>query len=156
MNYAELKEYDVADGEGVRVSLFVSGCRKHCKGCHNAAAWSFDYGKPFTEATAARILDLLAQECIAGLSILGGEPFEAENLRELVPFVKRVREAFPAKSIWCYTGYLHEDLMKREDARALLALSDVLVDGEFIEARKVLGEFRGSSNQRIIRLKHDS
>ena len=157
MNFAEIKLYDIANGEGVRVSLFVSGCRRHCKGCFNAMTWDFGYGKPFTAETEEYILSRLAPDYIAGLTLLGGDPFEPENQRALYPFVKRVKERYPQKSIWCYTGYtyekgsLAEPEVQTEVTRDLLALLDVLVDGRFQEELKDIRlKFRGSSNQRII------
>ncbi len=160
MNYAEIKNCDIANGEGVRVSLFVSGCRRHCKGCFNAVTWDFSYGKPFDEEVEERILGMLAPGYIAGLTLLGGDPFEPENQRALLPFVRKVRERFPEKTIWCYTGYtyehggLKEPEVQTEATRALLSLIDILVDGRFIEAQKDIRlKFRGSSNQRVIDLK---
>lgn len=157
MNYAEIKLCDIANGEGVRVSLFVSGCRRHCKGCFNAMTWDFDYGKPFDAAAEELIMESLAPDYIAGLTILGGDPFEPENQRELYPFLKKVKEKYPQKNIWCYTGYtyeqgsLKEPEVRTEVTRALLSLIDVLVDGKFEEDLKDIRlKFRGSSNQRII------
>lgn len=157
MYYAELKKYDIANGPGVRVSLFVSGCTHYCKNCFNEAAWDFHYGNPFAMETEEEILDQLAAPYIAGLSILGGEPFEPENQRGLLAFVRRVRARFPEKTIWCYSGYLlEEELLKESRARCettdeLLSLIDILVDGEFVEEKKdITLRFRGSSNQRII------
>lgn len=160
MNYAEIKNCDIANGEGVRVSLFVSGCRRHCKGCFNAMTWDFSYGKPFDEAVQDRILEMLSPEYIAGLTLLGGDPFEPENQRALLPFVKRVRERFPQKNIWAYTGYtfaggsLLEEEVRTECTRELLSLLDVLVDGKFEEPLKDIRlKFRGSRNQRVIDLR---
>ena len=160
MNYAEIKTTDIANGEGVRVSLFVSGCRRHCKGCFNAMTWDFGYGKPFDERVEEFILNALAPDYIAGLTLLGGDPFEPENQRALYPFVKKVRERFPQKNIWCYTGYTYEKgSLKEQEAKTevttqLLKLLDVLVDGKFIEELKDIRlKFKGSSNQRIIDLK---
>ncbi len=161
MNYAEIKNCDIANGEGVRISLFVSGCRRHCKGCFNAVAWDFSYGKPFDEAAQAYILGLLAPNYIAGLTLLGGDPFEPENQRALLPFVKRVRETFPQKDIWCFTGYIftadggiQESEVQTECTRPLISLLDVLVDGRFQEELKDIRlKFRGSSNQRVIDVK---
>ncbi|WP_294407117.1 anaerobic ribonucleoside-triphosphate reductase activating protein [uncultured Ruminococcus sp.] len=159
MNYGEIKNYDIANGEGVRVSLFVSGCTHHCKGCFNEMTWDFNYGKPFTEQTQQEILEMLAPDYIDGLTLLGGEPLEQSNQRALLPFIKKVREMYPNKSIWCYTGYtLEEDLLKESRARCevtdeLLSMIDVLVDGKFILERKNISlAFRGSDNQRIIDL----
>ncbi len=160
MNYGEIKKYDIANGEGIRVSLFVSGCTHHCKGCFNAETWSFCYGKPFTGDTEKEILEALSKTYIDGLSLLGGEPFEPQNQRVLLPFLKKVKECFPSKDIWCYTGYLfEEELQKESRARCectdeMLELIDVLVDGEFIEEQKDISlAFRGSANQRIIDVK---
>ena len=157
MNYAELKKTDIANGEGVRVSLFVSGCRRHCKGCFNEIAWDFSYGKPFDEAAEEEVLSALAPSFIRGLTLLGGDPFEPENQRALVPFVKKVKERFPQKDIWAFTGYTYDDgtLMephaKTEVTREFISLLDVLVDGKFEEALKDIRlVFRGSSNQRVI------
>ena len=158
MNYAEIKKCDIANGEGVRVSLFVSGCRRHCKGCFNAVAWDFSYGKQFTEETEAEIFEALSPDYIAGLSLLGGDPFEPENRAALLPFLKRYRQRFPQKSVWCYTGYTYSGGTLKEDdgegVRELLKEIDILVDGPFIEELKDIRlKFRGSSNQRILDLK---
>ncbi|MBQ7359560.1 MAG: anaerobic ribonucleoside-triphosphate reductase activating protein [Lachnospiraceae bacterium] len=159
MNYGEIKKYDIADGEGVRVSLFVSGCTHHCKGCFNAETWDFNFGKPFTEETILELLEALKPDYITGLTLLGGEPFEPANQRALLPFVKRYKEMFPHKTIWCYTGYsLETDLLAESRARCectdeMLSYIDVLVDGEFVEELKDIRLiFRGSSNQRVLRL----
>ena len=157
MNYADIKKVDVANGPGVRVSLFVSGCTHRCPGCFNEEAWDFGYGRPFTGEEEERILDALAPEYIKGLSLLGGEPFEPDNQRSLLPFLRRVKERFPNKEIWCYSGYtLDGELWKDSRARCectdeMLSLLDVLVDGPFVEAEKDLNlRFRGSANQRIL------
>ena len=159
MNYGEIKTCDIANGEGVRVSLFVSGCTHHCKNCFNDVAWDFGYGKPFTEETEEMLLKALEPDFVDGLSLLGGEPFEPENQRVLLPFLKKVRERFPKKNSWCYTGYLFDkELLGESRARCecpdeMLSLIDVLVDGEFVEAKKNLRlRFRGSENQRILDL----
>ena len=159
MNYGNIKECDIADGPGVRVSLFVSGCRHHCKGCFNKETWDFDYGMPYTKETEDEIIRLLAPSYIQGITLLGGEPFEPENQKELAGLLKRVRETYPDKDIWCYTGYLYDvDLSKggkvyTEVTEEMLSYIDVLVDGEFIEEEKdVTLVFRGSRNQRIIEL----
>ena len=159
MNYGEIKNYDIANGLGVRVSLFVSGCTHHCKGCFNPMTWDFSYGKPFTRETADELLEMLEPSYIDGLTLLGGEPFEPDNQRGLLPFVREVRERFPNKDIWCYTGYLlDEELLKPSRARCeatdeLLSLIDVLVDGEFVQEKKNISlSFRGSENQRLIDL----
>lgn len=160
MNYGTIKKYDIANGEGVRVSLFVSGCTHHCKNCFNEEAWDFGYGKPFTADTEQEIMDALSADYINGLTLLGGEPFEPENQKVLLPFLRRVRERFPEKDIWCYTGYsLERELLADSRARCectdeMLSFIDVLVDGRFVEELKDISlPFRGSSNQRIIDLK---
>lgn len=157
MNYAEIKKTDIANGTGVRVSLFVSGCTHHCKGCFNAETWDFHFGKEFTEQTEEELMQALKPRFIAGLTVLGGEPFEPDNQRRLVPFLKKVRATYPEKTIWCYTGYLlDEELLKESRARCevtdeMLSLLDVLVDGEFVLEKKDISlRFRGSANQRII------
>ena len=162
MNCATIKWTDIANGEGVRISLFVSGCTRRCKDCFNAVAWDFSYGKPFDESVRESIYEGLKAEYIAGLSLLGGEPLEPENQRALLPFVKEVKKRFPEKSIWCYTGNVFDPatgLLKEQDKNTevteeLISLFDVLVDGEFIEAQKNIRlKFRGSSNQRILDVK---
>ncbi len=160
MNYANIKWYDVANGPGVRVSLFVSGCRNHCKNCFNPETWDFDYGQPFTEEVEDKILKAMEPDYIKGFTLLGGDPFEPENCAALVPFMKRMRKFYPEKSVWCFTGYDYErDLLtgKKGDAETVLKLLrtlDVLVDGRFVEELKDLNlRFRGSSNQRIISVK---
>lgn len=157
MNYGEIKKTDIANGPGVRVSLFVSGCTHHCKGCFNPETWDFDYGNPFTEDTQEQIFKLLAPEYIAGLTVLGGEPFEPQNQRVLASFLKEARKRHPQKNIWCYTGYLlDEELWKGSPARCevtdeMLSYLDVLVDGEFMQEEKDVSlRFRGSRNQRLI------
>lgn len=159
MNYANIKKYDIADGPGVRVSLFVSGCRHHCKGCFNSEAWDFEYGRPYTAETEAEILEALKPGYIAGLTLLGGEPFEPENQVELVTLLRKVRETYPEKSIWSYTGYVYDkDLVPGGRAYTdvtdeMLSYLDVLVDGPFVEELKdITLQFRGSSNQRIIKM----
>ena len=150
MNYAEIKKVDIANGPGVRVSLFVSGCRNHCKGCFNPETWDFDYGRPFTRETEDEIIEALRPSWIQGLSILGGEPTEEENAAILIPFLKRVRAVLPDKDIWLYSGYTYEALRDKE----ILLLADVLVDGPFLLEQKDAGlAFRGSRNQRIIDLR---
>ncbi len=157
MNYGEIKNYDIANGEGIRVSLFVSGCTHHCKNCFNPETWSFDYGKPFTQETEDFIIECLKPNYINGLSLLGGEPFEPQNQSVLLPFLKKVKELFPEKTVWCYTGYLFDrELLSESRARCehtdeMLSLIDVLVDGEFVQdLHDISLAFRGSSNQRII------
>lgn len=158
MNYGALKKTDVANGEGVRVSLFVSGCTHHCKNCFNPETWNFCYGKPFTDETEDEIIEALKPSYIKGLTLLGGEPMEPQNQERLLPLLKRVRKEFgDTKDIWCYTGYtLEKDLLNKSRARCehtdeMLGLIDTLVDGEFVEELKnLMLKFRGSSNQRII------
>lgn len=161
MNYAAIKYYDIANGEGVRTSLFVSGCRHHCRDCFNAEAWPFDYGKPFTEDVEDAIISSLSPYYIAGLSVLGGEPMERENQDSVLSFLRKVREAYPDKSIWLYSGFTYEEICGTVPSRAfspvseeILSLCDVLVDGRFrIEEKDISLQFRGSRNQRIIDLK---
>ena len=154
MNYADIKKVDVANGPGVRVSLFVSGCTHRCKECFNPETWDFDYGAPFGEAEVEQIFTFLAPDHIRGLSLLGGEPFEPDNQRAVLELVRRARRELPGKTVWCYTGYLFEELAGNQvgtHSRALLEGLDVLVDGPFVLAKKDLGlRFRGSHNQRII------
>lgn len=159
MNYATIKKCDIANGEGVRVSLFVSGCTHHCKNCFNEVAWDFSYGEPFTASTEEEIFAELEHGYVNGLSLLGGEPFEPQNQRALLPFVKRVREKFPKKNIWCYTGFVFDEktgLLKErakntECTAELIRNLDVLVDGPFVDELKDISlVFRGSSNQRVI------
>lgn len=158
MNYGAIKGRDIANGPGVRVSLFVSGCTHHCPGCFNSDTWDFDYGKPFTPQTEQEILDLMAPDYIGGLSLLGGEPMEVQNQRVLLPFLRRVKAQYPTKTIWCYSGFVLEELMGESRARCeltdeMLSLIDVLVDGRFVMAKKDIRlRFRGSSNQRLIDL----
>ena len=161
MNYGEIKKYDIANGIGVRTSLFVSGCRHHCKGCFNPETWSFEYGKAYTKETEDDIVSSLAPYYISGLTVLGGEPFEPENQATIVGLLKRVKEEYPDKNIWVYSGYLFEELIGKIPSRArcevtdeMLSYIDILVDGEFVEAKKDISlHFRGSSNQRIIDVK---
>lgn len=157
MNYATIKKTDVANGPGVRVSLFVSGCTHHCPGCFNAETWDFNYGKPYTAETQKELLEALRPEYISGISLLGGEPFEDANRPALIELLRLVRECFPQKDVWCYSGYTFEEMMNwvgqsgKDDVLPLLQLIDVLVDGEFILAQKNLRlRFRGSENQRVI------
>ena len=154
MNYANIKNCDIANGPGVRVSLFVSGCTHHCPGCFNQVAWDFAYGQPFTEETIQTILDMLRPDYIRGLTLLGGEPFEPQNQGAVVALLRRIKAEMPEKTIWAFTGYLLEkDLLSGRlgDTREYLSYLDVLVDGPFIEAKKNLNlQFRGSENQRII------
>lgn len=156
MNYATIKNCDIANGPGVRVSLFVSGCRHRCPDCFNEMAWDFDYGEPFTPEVEERLLAALKPGYIRGLTILGGEPFEPENQPALVEFLKKVRQRLPQKTIWCYTGFTYDMLLHGRAyvpgvTRTMLECLDVLVDGPFIKEQKDLSlSFRGSSNQRII------
>ena len=158
MHYATIKWTDIANGEGVRVSLFVSGCTHRCKGCFNSEAWDFKYGNPFTKEVENTIIASLEGEFNDGLSLLGGEPFEPKNQKALRPFLEKVKALYPDKSIWCYTGYiLEKDLLSpngkahTEDTIKMLSLIDVLVDGPFIEEQKNISlRFKGSENQRII------
>ena len=160
MNYADIKKIDVANGEGVRVSVFVSGCNHHCKGCFNQCAWDFNYGKKFTEKEEQQIIDYMNHDYISGLSLLGGEPLEPKNQEGLLPLVKRVKEKFPDKNIWCYTGFdFEKDVVGKmaknnETTRELLKYIDIIVDGKFEEDKKDLKlQFRGSSNQKIVDVK---
>lgn len=159
MNYAELKKNDIANGYGVRVSLFVSGCTHHCPGCFNEIAWDFAYGRPFDDAAAREVLAALAPDFVNGLSLLGGEPFEPDNQRGLLPLIRRFRQLYPHKDIWCYTGYVYDrDLVPGgrawcEATEELLAAIHVLVDGPFVQAQADISLlFRGSANQRLLDL----
>ena len=158
MNYGAIKETDIANGVGIRVSLFVSGCTHHCPGCFNADTWDFSYGEPFTDEIEAKILSLLEPDYINGLSLLGGEPMEPVNQRVLVPFVRNVKKKYPQKDIWCYSGYTFEEIKNGrahcEVTDEFLSLIDALVDGRFVEAQKNIRlKFRGSENQRLIDVK---
>lgn len=160
MNYADIKRCDVANGEGVRVSLFVSGCTHHCKECFNKEAWDFNYGKPFTEKEIDTIMEYLKPGYVAGLSLLGGEPMEPSNQEGILPLLRRVKETYPEKNIWCYTGYLFDkDILERmcqesEITKEIVTYLDIVVDGEFVVKQKNLKvNFRGSDNQRIIDVK---
>lgn len=160
MYFGNIKKYDIANGLGVRVSLFVSGCRNRCKGCFNPETWDFSYGTLYTEDTEKEIIEALSPSYITGFSLLGGEPFEPENQRELVGLLKKIRTLYPQKNIWCYTGYTYEvDLLEggrkhTEVTDEMLSYIDVLVDGQFIEDQKdITLAFRGSGNQRILHLK---
>lgn len=162
MYYGAIKDCDIANGEGVRVTLFVSGCTNHCEGCFQPQTWDFRYGQPFTEETALKILTMLEPPYINGLTVLGGEPFEPSNQRALFPFLQEVRRRYPrgsGKTIWLFTGFTLDTLLREgshprcEVTDAILGLADVLVDGPFILGLKKLGlRFRGSSNQRLIDL----
>ena len=150
MNYCGLNKTDIANGEGVRVSLFVSGCRNHCIGCHNPEAWDFSYGQSFTFETENEIIEALRPSWIQGLSVLGGEPCEEENEEVLIPFLQKVMFKMPDKDIWLFSGYTYE-MLRNDD---ILRYVDVLVDGPFLlEQRDISLPFRGSRNQRIIRLR---
>ena len=160
MNYANIKFNDIANGEGVRVSLFVSGCTHHCKNCFNKETWDFNYGKIFDSEIQNKIIQALQPSHINGLTLLGGEPMEPANQKGLIDFVKRVKHIYPNKTIWCYTGYLFDkELLQPSRARCpwtdeLLSYIDIIVDGEFVEELKDISlRFKGSSNQRIIDVK---
>ena len=162
MHYGAIKYNDIANGEGIRVSLFVSGCTNRCPNCFQKQTWDFEYGEPFTNEVEEKIIEGLSKSYIKGLTVLGGEPMEVENQRALFPFLKRVREMFPEKTIWLYTGNTYEELTSApgvykkaiDITQELINLVDILVDGRFIEEQKSLGlRFRGSTNQRIIDIK---
>ena len=157
MNYATIKNCDIANGPGVRVSLFVSGCTHHCKGCFNQVAWDFDYGQPFTQETIDSILAMLKPAYVKGITLLGGEPFEPQNQPALVDMLRQIKANYPEKSIWAFSGYLFDkDILPGRlgdpaITREFVSYLDVLVDGRFVEEKKDLTlRFRGSSNQRII------
>ena len=159
MNYCMIKKNDIADGPGVRVTLFVSGCTHHCKNCFQPETWNFDYGELFTTEVEDEIIEALKPAWITGLTLLGGEPFEPENQEGLIHLLKRVREELPQKTIWGYSGYTYEQITGKEpgkrcftpQAQDMLGLLDVLVDGEFVEELKnITLLFRGSENQRLI------
>ena len=153
MNYANIKYNDIANGYGVRTSLFVSGCRNNCPNCFNKDAQNFKYGNPFTDEVADNIIESVKENHYKGITILGGEPMEPENASELIKFVRKFREVYgDSKDIWLFTGYIYEDLLQYDDDRTRLAeVVDIIVDGPFIEAKKsIILQFRGSSNQRII------
>ena len=154
MNYATIKNCDIANGPGVRVSLFVSGCTHRCPGCFNEIAWDFDYGTPFTQETIDSILTMLRPAYIKGLTLLGGEPFEPQNQGAIVELLRQIKNEMPEKSIWAFSGYLFEqDILSGRlgDTSEYVSYLDVLVDGPFIQAKKNLSlRFRGSENQRLI------
>lgn len=158
MHYGEIKNCDIANGEGVRVTLFVSGCTNHCENCFQPQTWDFEYGQPFTKETEDSIIKMLEPSYINGLTLLGGEPFEPKNQRALVPFLQRVREAYPNKTVWAFSGFrLDDELLKEgsyprcEATDTMLSLVDVLVDGRYVERLHDISlRFRGSSNQRLI------
>ncbi|MBE6412318.1 MAG: anaerobic ribonucleoside-triphosphate reductase activating protein [Opitutales bacterium] len=161
MNYSEIKQSDVANGDGIRVSLFVSGCSNKCKGCFNPQTWDFKFGKLFDVDVENYIINLLRRPYIDGLTLLGGDPFEIPNQRVLFPFVRRIRKELPDKTIWAYTGYILESDLLQCDGKVFCECTleflqeiDILVDGPFIESLKDISlQFRGSSNQRILKLK---
>ena len=160
MNYATIKNCDIANGPGVRISLFVSGCTHRCKGCFNEGAWDFDYGQPFTQETIGEILNMLAPPHIAGITLLGGEPFEPQNQPALLDLLRQIKAKMPEKSIWAFSGYLFEKdilagrLGPKEITQEFVSYLDVLVDGPFIlEKKDLMLRFRGSSNQRLIDVK---
>lgn len=156
MKYAKIKKTDVANGPGVRVSIFVSGCHHHCEGCFNSEAWDFNYGNDFTEDTIQEIIEAMNHDYITGLSLLGGEPFELINQKGLLPLLKKVKEVYPEKTIWTYSGFLYDELKEMDypETKEILSLIDVLVDGKFVESLKDPNlYFRGSSNQRVIDMK---
>ena len=156
LHYATIKNCDIANGPGVRVSLFVSGCTHHCKGCFNEVAWDFEYGQPFSQATIDSILEMLRPSYVRGLTLLGGEPFEPQNQTAILELLRAVKEKYPEKSIWAFSGYLFEIITSGtlgdwKITREYLSCLDVLVDGPFVEEKKNLNlRFRGSENQRII------
>ena len=157
MNYAEIKNCDIANGPGVRISLFVSGCTHRCKGCFNESAWDFHYGKPFTQQTIDELLAMLAPDYVKGITLLGGEPFEPENQPAIVDFLRQMKSKYPDKSVWAFSGYLFDkDILAGklgpwEITQEYISYLDVLVDGPFVLEKKDLSlRFRGSSNQRII------
>jgi anaerobic ribonucleoside-triphosphate reductase activating protein len=159
MYYGQIKNFDIANGVGVRVTLFVSGCTNRCEGCFQPETWNFCYGQPFTAETEQKLLQMLAPDYIQGLTLLGGEPFEPENQRALLPFVKKVKETYPNKNIWAFSGFTIEQLWndaphpRCEVTDELLSLIDVLVDGKFVLAKKnITLRFRGSENQRLLDL----
>lgn len=160
MNYGMIKKFDIADGEGVRVSLFVSGCTNHCFNCFQPETWDFNYGQPYTKETENEIIEALKPSYIQGLTLLGGDPFEFQNQREVVKLLRRIKDELPDKNIWAYTGFiLDQDLLDGgrrhcEVTDEMLSYIDVLVDGPFIDAKKNISlAFRGSENQRVIDLK---
>ena len=157
MNYASIKDCDIANGPGVRVTLFVSGCTHHCKGCFNQEAWDFNYGQPFTQETIDQILNILKPSYVRGLTLLGGEPFEPQNQGPIVELLRQLKAVYPEKSIWAFSGFLFDrDILSGrlgdwETTKEYLSYLDVLVDGPFVEAKKdLMLRFRGSSNQRLI------
>ncbi len=161
MNYSAIKYYDIANGTGVRTTLFVSGCRNRCKGCFQPETWDFNHGEAFTKETEDEIIESLKNPITDGLTLLGGDPFEEENQEALLPFLNRVKKEAPNANIWAFTGYvLDEDLVSggrkhTPQTDEMLSYLDVLVDGPFIEEQRNLClKFRGSENQRLIDMKH--
>lgn len=156
MRYGAIKKRDIANGIGVRVILFVSGCTHHCKGCFQPETWNFDYGQDYTERTEDELIEALRPDFIDGLTLLGGEPFEPQNQVELVKLLRRIRKELPTKSVWAFSGYTFEELTEESRARCavtdeMLSMVDVLVDGEFVEEKRNISlQFRGSENQRLI------
>lgn len=156
MNYGAIKKCDIANGVGVRTVLFVSGCTHHCKGCFQPETWNFDYGERYTKETEDEIIEALRPDYVDGITLLGGEPFEPENQRELVKLLRRIKKELPQKTVWSFSGFTYEELTG--DSRAvcevtneMLSMLDVLVDGEFVEAKRNISlRFRGSENQRLI------
>ena len=156
MNYGAIKKCDIANGVGVRTVLFVSGCTHHCKGCFQPETWNFDYGERYTKETEDEIIESLRPDYVDGITLLGGEPFEPENQRELVKLLRRIKKELPQKTVWSFSGYTYEELTG--DSRAvcevtneMLSMLDVLVDGEFVEPKRNISlRFRGSENQRLI------
>jgi len=159
MNYCNIKDCDIADGSGVRVTLFVSGCTNHCKGCFQPETWDFNYGEPFTSETENKIIEMLSPSYIDGFTLLGGDPFEPSNQKALIPLLHRIRDLYPTKNIWAYTGFTYE-MLKTEGSHPrcevtdeMLSMIDILVDGPFVEELKDISlTFRGSRNQRILDL----
>lgn len=160
MRYGAIKKRDIANGPGVRVVLFVSGCTHHCKGCFQPQTWDFNYGEEYTAETEQELIDALVPDFIDGLTLLGGEPFEPENQKELITLLRRLRKELPQKTVWAFSGYTFEELTGKKESRArcevtdeMLSLVDVLVDGEFqLDKRNISLQFRGSENQRLIDL----
>lgn len=160
MYYGALKKNDIADGPGVRVTLFVSGCTHHCEGCFQPETWNFTYGKVYTDVVTDEIIEAMKPTYVAGFTVLGGEPFEPENQKELIGLLRRIKETYPTKNIWCYSGYLYDELSGKiegtcrarcEVTDEMLSMIDVLVDGEFeLDKRNLMLKFRGSENQRLI------
>ena len=163
MYYGAIKKNDIADGPGVRVTLFVSGCTHHCEGCFQPETWNFEYGTPYTDAVTEEIIEAMKPAYVAGFTLLGGEPFETGNQRVLVDVLRKIKEAYPNKNVWCYSGYLYDELSGQikgtgrarcEVTDEMLSMIDVLVDGEFeLEKRNLMLKFRGSENQRLIDMK---